>query len=331
MYEYLMNAPHILIGGTTGSGKSVLLNGIICELMESSTASKTRLYLIDPKRVELYPYSKTEYCAGYSEEAEEVPALLDTLIDTINERFVEMRNEGLKEYSGTRIYVVIDELADLMISDNAKEIRTKLQKILQIGRAAGVHIIAATQAPNREVIPASLVLNFTDRIALRCLSSIESRQLINFAGAEKITGFGTALYLSSKGLDTIEIPYVSSEDIKKVCDKYAVKTIEWRDNKEAANSDPDTGWWDDIPEATVEDNKDDKKPSILLAIIFAVLAFASTFTNAHFGLFVLFAVLFYISYLPRIQWEERRYAGLQEQQRKERYKKRLNSIDYTID
>lgn len=231
MYEYLMNAPHILIGGTTGSGKSVLLNGIICELMESSTASKTRLYLIDPKRVELYPYSKTEYCAGYSEEAEEVPALLDTLIDTINERFVEMRNEGLKEYGGTRIYVVIDELADLMISDNAKEIRTKLQKILQIGRAAGVHIIAATQAPNREVIPASLVLNFTDRIALRCLSSIESRQLINFAGAEKITGFGTALYLSSKGLDTIEIPYVSSEDIKKVCDKYAVKTIEWGSDK----------------------------------------------------------------------------------------------------
>ena len=242
MYEYLMNAPHILIGGTTGSGKSVLLNGIICELMESSTASKTRLYLIDPKRVELYPYSKTEYCAGYSEEADEVPALLDTLIDTINERFVEMRNDGLKEYGGTRIYVVIDELADLMISDCAKEIRTKLQKILQIGRAAGVHIIAATQAPNREVIPASLVLNFTDRIALRCLSSIESRQLINFAGAEKITGFGTALYLSSKGLDTIEIPYVSAEDIKKVCDKYAVRTIEWGCEKEAASSNAAPLW-----------------------------------------------------------------------------------------
>lgn len=282
MYEYLMNAPHILIGGTTGSGKSVLLNGIICELMESSTASKTRLYLIDPKRVELYPYSKTEYCAGYSEEAEEVPALLDTLIDTINERFEDMRNDGLKEYGGTRIYVVIDELADLMISDNAKEIRTKLQKILQIGRAAGVHIIAATQAPNREVIPASLVLNFTDRIALRCLSSIESRQLINFAGAEKITGFGTALYLSSKGLDTIEIPYVSSEDIKKVCDKYAVKTIEWEDKQESEEK---------VNGFTL--SKDEKKFFFICAVLLTVYCLFSFLLNHNFivGLFLFLVIL----------------------------------------
>lgn len=277
-----MNAPHILIGGTTGSGKSVLLNGIICELMESSTASKTRLYLIDPKRVELYPYSKTEYCAGYSEEAEEVPALLDTLIDTINERFEDMRNDGLKEYGGTRIYVVIDELADLMISDNAKEIRTKLQKILQIGRAAGVHIIAATQAPNREVIPASLVLNFTDRIALRCLSSIESRQLINFAGAEKITGFGTALYLSSKGLDTIEIPYVSSEDIKKVCDKYAVKTIEWEDKQESEEK---------VNGFTL--SKDEKKFFFICAVLLTVYCLFSFLLNHNFivGLFLFLVIL----------------------------------------
>lgn len=282
MYEYLMNAPHILIGGTTGSGKSVLLNGIICELMESSTASKTRLYLIDPKRVELYPYSKTEYCAGYSEEADEVPALLDTLIDTINERFEDMRNEGLKEYGGTRIYVVIDELADLMISDNAKEIRTKLQKILQIGRAAGVHIIAATQAPNREVIPASLVLNFTDRIALRCLSSIESRQLINFAGAEKITGFGTALYLSSKGLDTIEIPYVSSEDIKKVCDKYAVKTIEWEDKQESEEN---------VNGFTL--SKDEKKFFFICAVLLTVYCLFSFLLNHNFivGIFLFLVIL----------------------------------------
>ena len=278
MYEYLMNAPHILIGGTTGSGKSVLLNGIICELMESSTASKTRLYLIDPKRVELYPYSKTEYCAGYTEEADEVPALLDTLIDTINERFVEMRNDGLKEYGGTRIYLVIDELADLMISDCAKEIRTKLQKILQIGRAAGVHIIAATQAPNREIIPASLVLNFTDRIALRCLSSIESRQLINLAGAEKITGFGTALYLSSKGLDTIEIPYVSSEDIKKVCDKYAVRTIEWGNKQEDTSDISMTDISDNIKHT--RNNRSEKRKTfqgLLLSLLICIFTFSGQF------------------------------------------------------
>lgn len=217
MYEYLMKAPHILIGGTTKSGKSVLLNGIILDLMKTHRESETRLYLIDPKRVELYPYSKTGFCEYYTEEAKEVPSLLTEIITEIDRRFQYMRDNSLKEYDGNSIYLIIDELADLMISEYVVPIRKGLQKILQIGRAANVHIIAATQAPNREVIPASLVLNFTDRIALRCLSAIESRQLINVSGAEKITGYGKGLYMSGDGLKEIKIPMTSEEEIENAC------------------------------------------------------------------------------------------------------------------
>lgn len=304
MYEYLMNAPHILIGGTTGSGKSVLLNGIICDLIESK-AKQIGLYLIDPKRVELYPYSKTDICECYTEEADDVPAILNRAIAIINDRYEAMRTEGVKDYAGKNIYIVIDELADLMISENAREIKSRLQKILQIGRAAGVHIIAATQAPNREVIPASLVLNFTDRIALRCLSSIESRQLINVAGAEKIKGYGKGLYMSSKGISEIEIPLVTEDEIAAVCEKHAIREINLNT----------------IPEA------EEKKPSIMPALMFAALAIIAPWVNAPFGVTFFFTGCALFKMVAPMDWRDKHYAAAREQKRLAR----LNRIDLTID
>lgn len=225
MYEYLMNVPHILIGGTPGSGKSVLLNGIICDLMRTHSVDDTRFYLIDPKAVELYPYSKTLFCDGYTEEAEDVPSLLDDLIEEMTRRYADMRDRDIKDYDGGSIYLIIDELPDLMISDYAVEIRKKLQRILAKGRASKIHVIAATQAPNRITIPASLVLNFTDRIALRCVSPIESRQLINVSGAEKLPRYGKGLYLSAKGIEEISIPLTTDADVKEVCTKFSKPTI----------------------------------------------------------------------------------------------------------
>lgn len=226
MYEFLMNAPHILIGGTTGSGKSVLLNGIILELMRTYEESEARLYLIDPKSVELYPYTKTGFCERYVEDSEEVPSLLNEVIEEMESRRKEMRERGLKNYDGERVYLIIDELADLMISPEKNAIRVGLQKILQKGRACGIHVIAATQAPNREVIPASIVLNFTDRIALRCLSAIESRQLINVGGAESLPRYGKGLYYSPEGIKVIDIPMVEDEEIAKTITAREVKVIE---------------------------------------------------------------------------------------------------------
>ena len=208
LYREIIRSPHTLIAGTTGSGKSVVLNGIVREILLSHTNTTAELYMVDPKAVELYQYHNI--VKGYTEEAAEVPYMLDTIIETMETRYKTMREHGENKWTGSHIYIIIDELADLMISPQNKEIKLKLQKILQKGRAAAITIIAATQAPNRQIIPANLVLNFTNRLALRCLSSIESRQIVNVSGAELLPKYGKGIYLSPDGIKQVEIPLTPS-------------------------------------------------------------------------------------------------------------------------
>ena len=222
LYREIINAPHTLIAGTTGSGKSVVLNGIIREILLSHTDTTAELYMVDPKAVELYQYHAI--CKGYTEEAAEVPFMLDGIIDTMETRYKTMRDRGENKWTGSHIYIVIDELADLMISPQNKAIKLKMQKILQKGRASAITIIAATQAPNRQIIPANLVLNFTNRLALRCLSSIESRQIVNQSGAELLPKYGKGIYLSPDGIKQVEIPLTPSN--KDVIGRWAEQAEE---------------------------------------------------------------------------------------------------------
>ena len=221
IYEEIMNAPHTLIAGTTGSGKSTLMNGIIRELVENDKP----MILIDPKMVELSIYEDCDNCIGYAEELDDIMSTLGAVIDLIKMRYQTMKDNRIRFTDEREIYVIIDELADLMISERKKDVQKALQKILQIGRAAGIHIIAATQSPSRKVIPAELVLNFTDRIALRCLSAIESRQVINKAGAEKLPKYGTAIYMNGDGYREVEIPYVSTEDAEAIAEMHSYGEI----------------------------------------------------------------------------------------------------------
>lgn len=206
LYKDIINAPHTLIAGTTGSGKSNVMNGIIRQIMTDYSPAQAEMIMIDPKVIELIDYRNTAFCTAFESEAENVPTLLDEAIEIMETRYHNMAEEHTRQYSGKKVFVIIDELADLMISPQAKSIKLKLQKILQKGRAAEIHIIAATQAPNRQIIPANLILNFTNRLALRCLASIESRQIINIAGAELLPQYGKGLYLSPKGIVTASIP-----------------------------------------------------------------------------------------------------------------------------
>ena len=222
IYTEIMNAPHTLIAGTTGSGKSTLMNGIIRELIENDKP----MILIDPKMVELSIYEDCDNCIGYAENLDDIMATLGAVIDIIKMRYQTMKDNRIRFTDEREIYVIIDELADLMISERKKDVQKALQKILQIGRAAGIHIIAATQSPSRKVIPAELVLNFTDRIALRCLSAIESRQVINKAGAEKLPKYGTAIYMNGDGYREVEIPYVSTEDAEAIAEMHSCGEIE---------------------------------------------------------------------------------------------------------
>ena len=212
LYKDIINAPHTLIAGTTGSGKSNVMNGIIREIMTTYTPAQVDIYFIDPKVVELIDYRNTMFCKAFESDSENVPAMLDTLIAEMESRYQGMASQRIKQYQGKKIYLIVDELADLMISPQSRAIKLKLQKILQKGRAAEIHIIAATQAPNRQIIPANLILNFTNRVALRCLSSIESRQIINQAGAENLPQYGKGLYLSPIGITTVSIPLTPSNN-----------------------------------------------------------------------------------------------------------------------
>lgn len=195
--EDILTSPHTLIAGTTGSGKSVLLNNIILSFLNTRGCNNS-LVLIDPKRVELSVYKNFPHCVGYTSDMNTAIHYLDQVLSIIEARYKEMERKQIRQYEGGHYYVIIDELADIMISPQKKEFQLKLQKILQIARAANVHVIACTQAPSRQVIPAAIVLNFTNRIALRCLNNIESRQIINMAGAEKLPQYGQAYYLSPK-------------------------------------------------------------------------------------------------------------------------------------
>lgn len=219
-----LSAPHTLIAGTTGAGKSTVLNAVMWSLLGLYLPSQARYMLIDPKGTELRKFcGLSDYCAGYAVNARDAERILDRAITEMESRnriAASKDPSGFNcDYNGPELYIIIDELADLMTEDNAREIKRKLQKLLQLGRSARVHVIAATQAPNRKIIPAELTLNFTNRVALRCVSAIESRQIVNVAGAERLPEHGRAIELSPKGLNTdLPLLFLPQDALKERCD-----------------------------------------------------------------------------------------------------------------
>lgn len=225
-YAEIESGTHILIAGATGSGKSVLINGLLCDMLAHTAPVHLRLCLIDPKKTELYPYRQLPHCDFYADTTPAAIKILDNVIYTMSNREKKTRKAGTKTYTGSKIIVVIDELADLMVTDK-KSIMPRLQKITQLGRASNIHLIAATQCPNRIIIPAALTVNFTDRIALRCQTAIESRQIIGVNGAENLPICGNALYLSprKKCPQLLNIPMISDETIHAVNRQWQTATV----------------------------------------------------------------------------------------------------------
>lgn len=204
---------HCLIAGTTGCGKSTLINSIIYSAL-AKTPANVRLILCDPKRVELYKYSRLPHVLRYAEDAAGIVSALEYAVRTMERRYIDMRSRGLDRYAGgPEIYVIIDELADLMIGPQKKSFSATLQRLLQLARAAGIHVIAATQAPNRKIIPAEIVLNFPQRIGLKCLSGIESRQIVGLAGCETLPAHGLGIFVDGARVERAEIPLTPAEDL----------------------------------------------------------------------------------------------------------------------
>ena len=181
----LAERPHLLIAGATGSGKSVALNGIIYSLLMTRFPSECRFVLIDPKRVELSQYRGLPHTARYACDHPDIVRALQWAVDETARRFSEMQRASAREYNGAHLYVIIDELADLMVSIK-NETLPLLQRLAQIGRAARVHVIACSQNILAQTIPTVLRCNFSTILGLRTANKQQSRFLIAAPGCEML-------------------------------------------------------------------------------------------------------------------------------------------------
>lgn len=207
LYRNMAEQPHLLIAGATGSGKSVVINGIIHAILANHSPATNRLILIDPKRVELVQYKRLPHTLMYASEPGEPGRALQCAVQVIEERYSQMQKQGKRKYEGSDVHVIIDEMADLMLTDR-KVIQPILQRICQIGRAAKVHVIAATQCPLAVVIPTAIKVNFDSRVALRTRSGQDSRNILGQTGCENLPRYGQGYYMTPEGLQRYTLPMI---------------------------------------------------------------------------------------------------------------------------
>ena len=222
LFTDMLDQPHLLIAGATGSGKSVVINGLIDTVMHRLPFDQMRtdghdgaqLILIDPKRVELISYKNLPHTLRYASEPAEMLSALQYAMTVTENRFKKMQSRHEKKYSGGDIYIVIDEFADLMTTQS-KAIVPLIQRLAQVGRAARVHIILATQTPISEVLPTKIKCNFDARVGLRTRSAQDSRNIIGKTGLELLPRYGEGYYMKPCEETYCEIPYVRDEEIDR--------------------------------------------------------------------------------------------------------------------
>ena len=222
----LFSMPHLLIAGTTGSGKSVCINTIILSLLYRHTPDKCKFILIDPKMLELSTYEGIPHllCPVIT-ESKKATSVLGWVVKEMENRYRLMTKEGVRNIDGYNakhklpmpyIVVVVDEMSDLMLVAG-KEIENYIQKLSQMARAAGIHIIMATQRPSVDVITGTIKANFPTRISFQVTSKIDSRTILGEQGAEQLLGKGDMLYMSSANrIVRIHAPFVSDGEIEKI-------------------------------------------------------------------------------------------------------------------
>ena len=223
----LYKMPHLLVAGSTGSGKSVALNSMLASLLCKHSPDQLKLILIDPKRLEFSAYQDIAHLlfpiVTHPKKSVEV---LKWLVQTMEERYAIMAEMGVKNINDYHfmmdsekkempfIVLVIDELADLMMT-TGKDIEVLIARIAQMARAAGIHMIVATQRPSVDVITGLIKVNFPSRISFRVVSKIDSRTILDGVGAEKLLGRGDMLFLNSNAssLERIHGAYLSTKEI----------------------------------------------------------------------------------------------------------------------
>ncbi|WP_416325313.1 DNA translocase FtsK [[Eubacterium] hominis] len=284
VYGELNKMPHLLIAGATGSGKSVCVNSIITSILMRARPDEVKLLLVDPKKVEFTPYQKIPHLLGPvitdGEEANRALKVIVTMMDNRYELFsmAGVRNiQGYNNYLETHpeeglqklpwIVVIIDELADLMLVA-AKEVESSIQRITQLARAAGIHLIVATQRPSVDVITGIIKANIPSRIAFSVSSAVDSRTILDQMGAEKLLGNGDMLYVpvGETVATRVQGVFVSDDEVQAICDfvskqakpKYedAFLRLEALDNSMGASGDDVTDpLYDEVKEFIIQTRK----------------------------------------------------------------------------
>jgi len=236
----LEQMPHLLIAGATGTGKSVCLNSIICSLLSRCTPDELRLLIVDPKRIELSHYNDVphllypvitemelankalKWAVKEMERRYELLARAGARnIDAYNKRVSKLKTiEGNEDFPHlSYLVILIDELADLMIMA-PKEVETSLVRLAQMSRAAGIHLILATQRPSVDVLTGVIKVNFPARISFQVSSKVDSRTILDTIGAERLLGMGDMLFLppGTAKLKRLHGAYVSEEEIGRIVD-----------------------------------------------------------------------------------------------------------------
>ena len=275
----LSSMPHLLIAGTTGSGKSVCINTIILSLLYKHSPEKCKFILIDPKMLELSTYEGLPHllCPVIT-EAKKAASVLGWVVKEMESRYRLMTREGVRNIDGYNkkhklpmpyIVVVVDEMSDLM-HVAGKEIEGYIQKLSQMARASGIHIIMATQRPSVDVITGTIKANFPTRISFQVSSKIDSRTILGEQGAEQLLGKGDMLYMSSANkIIRIHAPFVSDEEINKVNDfvrsqaepDYIDEILNFADQRERKDNDNDGENHDELYDQALEIIKSEGKAS----------------------------------------------------------------------
>lgn len=225
----LKKLPHLLIAGSTGSGKSIFLHSVILSLIYKSPPEVIKFLMIDPKRIELSVYEGIPYLLH--------PVVLDPktatkalrwLVDEMERRYAIFEEVGARNLDSYNkdfeeklpyIILVIDELADLMITFS-KEVETLLTRLAQMARAAGIHLLVATQRPSVDIITGTIKVNFPARISFQVTSKVDSRTILDTQGAERLLGAGDMLFMppDSSYLKRIHAPFISEKEVKNIVD-----------------------------------------------------------------------------------------------------------------
>lgn len=212
LYLDILQQPHTLIAGTTGSGKSVVMNGILYTALYNFP-HRVKFVLIDLKRVELRMYKDLPHTLEYCNTASAAILALNRSIEYMEQEYARMEEAGKRKSDAADRYIIIDELHDLIYQ--APEAVQLLAKIARLGRAANVHIIAATQTPNRKTLSADFAANCPARLGLRCRDKIESRQIIGDSCAVDLPIYGQAYYIAPQYSEPqlFKIPYYTDEEL----------------------------------------------------------------------------------------------------------------------